>query len=107
MIRKFLFFLSDSEGNLINIPDQKKCSSIVNDFKYWLELTSREIEKFTGDTVLISEENLKKTELKITTWIELVAKLLTRHTIQGGHTPINHESLFKVNAALVQYSFVL
>lgn len=87
---------SDAEGNLINIPDQKKCSSLVNDFKYWLELTSREIEKFTGDTVLISEENLKKTDVKISTWIELMNKIFARHTIQGAHMPISHENLFKV-----------
>ena len=65
---------------------------MLNDFKYWVELTGREVEKFTGDTVLISEESLKKSEVNIATWKDLINKILTRH---GGYSNPNHEALFK------------
>jgi hypothetical protein len=79
----------------------KKCSSLLNDLKYWLELTGREIEKFTGDTVLISEESLKKTDAKISSWSDLINKILYRHSSQqgggcDGDQHISHEKLFKV-----------
>lgn len=100
LISQFIYF-SDPDGKLLSLPDIRKSSNILNDLKYWHEILNKEVEKFTGDMVLISEESLRKGEKKLQKWTEYVNKLLIRHGFKIDEPKtgefLNYELLNKVS----------
>jgi hypothetical protein len=71
-------FLSDLNGNLIKAPNKTKMQMIYMQMKNQIRIISKELENYSGDNVLLIEENLKKSERIIFNLVRVSTRLVIR-----------------------------
>jgi hypothetical protein len=80
---------------LVQAPNKHKTSVIYGQIKKLIRTNTKELENYAGDSVLGSEEKLKKGERLIFTMIKMCTRLTARHDLA------NEKS--KKSAIMLQY----
>ena len=71
--------LRNPNGKLVQSPDLKGIQFLVNQLQMIIDLVTRESEQFSGDSVLDSEEQIKKAERIVYQLVQICNKVTTRH----------------------------
>ncbi|CAF0722793.1 unnamed protein product, partial [Brachionus calyciflorus] len=69
----------DDWGELILVPDFDKVSNLFSQTKKILDTVAKDSELFNGDSVLLSEEKLKKGERILFSFVQLCNRVASRH----------------------------
>ena len=71
--------ISDENGSFIQSPNSAKITTIFGFLKRIIELSNKETEHYTGDTVLLAEEMIKQDERTLFNIVKISNKLTGRH----------------------------
>ncbi|CAH1787293.1 unnamed protein product [Owenia fusiformis] len=84
-------------GQVANAPDATKIKEIYTDIKDWELTLSQQVEKFSGDTLLSSQDLLQNLRLQMHGWTECALKVFGRHHTDSGENYPDHEDMLKMN----------
>ena len=79
IIDDHLIKLRNPNGKLVQSPDLKGIQFLVSQLQTIIELVTKESEQFSGDSVLDSEEQIKKAERLVYQLVQICNKVTTRH----------------------------
>ncbi|XP_046844045.1 axonemal dynein light chain domain-containing protein 1-like isoform X2 [Xenia sp. Carnegie-2017] len=77
--KEFQKFIS-SDGGHVQVPEKILIEELLCDMKSWEEMCSKEGEKFTGGSLLSSQEHLILLYHKVEEWTDVAHKIFRRHT---------------------------
>ena len=85
------------DQSAVHPPETSTISKLCENMKQWDEIFTTEIERFSGDVLLSSEDDLLKMTRLVDDWTDVASKIFRRHPTKDGSQRPEHESMVLLN----------
>ncbi|KAK3088891.1 hypothetical protein FSP39_025040 [Pinctada imbricata] len=93
-IRKICF---TKEGRFMKSPGEETLTKFLEEMRKWLEVLSKETEKFGGDTLLNGQDQLTLIRKQMDGWTDNALKVFARHRREGNKTHPDQDNMTALN----------
>ncbi|XP_065068274.1 axonemal dynein light chain domain-containing protein 1-like isoform X3 [Rhopilema esculentum] len=94
--RQFARVVTPDEGT-VHPPEKDVVTKLHEDMKRWEEVFNSEVERFSGDVLLSSEDDLVKMNRFMDSWSEVALKIFQRHPMVKNTRRPEHEAMLVLN----------